>query len=141
MDKRTFFEEWFNSVWVEEDIGVISARMRPDVQVRGLTDEPQMSAEEFSGFAAAFHAQCNITSCTINHFCEQGEWAQMHVTFQATGRQSGKKATFTGQILARLNDDILVEGYNNIDFLSLFQQMDMLPADLMSRALRGDALI
>ena len=43
------------------------------------------------------------------------------------GKPTGKATEFWGMCIIRVRDGQIVEGWNNFDFLSLYQQLSMLP--------------
>ena len=42
-----------------------------------------------------------------------------------TAAPTNKPASFTGMCIARIKDGKIVEGWNNFDFLSMYQQLGM----------------
>ena len=138
MDKRALLEEWFQRFWVQEDMTAIEDMTVPDAPVLGLTDAPQITPEELRGFAQSLLALCNFDRIEIEKYTEDGDWAHVLTTFHATARNGGAPCPFTAQILVRIEGGRIVEGHNHPDFITLFQQLGIMPSDMLTRCLSAN---
>ena len=140
MEKRDVMENWFQRFWCDEDMSAIEDMVHIDIDIRGLTDLPKMGPDGLRAFAEAILKQVSFDRVTIEHFMESGDWAQALATFHTVARSDGTPAPFTAQILVKIENDKITDAYNHVDFISLYQQLGLLPADMMERCLRGQRL-
>ena len=140
MEKRDFLETWFQRFWCDEDMSAIEDMMDVDTSIRGLTDAPKMGPDGLRAFAEAMLKLASFDRVTIDHLIESGDWAQMLATFHAIGRSNGTRAPFTAQILVKIENDKITDAYNHPDFITLYQQLGLMPADTMERCLCGQEL-
>lgn len=141
MTKREILETWFQRVWHDEDRSVIPQMMRPDMRVEGLRATPQHGPEEFRLFVDAMLGLVSDMRITIAHFIESGDWASGLIQVTAKCRKTGKPVSFDGQFHVRFDDQgNLAEGYNHIDFISLYEQLGLMPTGTLAHCLGGAAL-
>ena len=57
--------------------------------------------------------------------CAAAVTATPYRSWRYGGRRPARAASFTGMCIARVKDGKIVEGWNNFDFLSLYQQLGM----------------
>ncbi len=140
MNKREFIESWFQRVWFEEDFDAIDEMLLPSVHVEGLRETPQVGPQEFRQFAEAFLGRIKDMRVGIAHYMESGDWASALVTISAACRATGKPVSTTGQVLVRIKNDVNVEAYNHIDFITLYEELGLMPHGTHSHCLSGGSL-
>ncbi|QHS52189.1 ester cyclase [Edaphobacter sp. 12200R-103] len=129
----TFLEKWFEEVWNQGRTEAIDAMMAPEARTHGL-EHPDGTAVDGSGAFKAFHKQlCSSFSeihVDVTHTIsgEDLTAACCVVTALHTGDglgvpATGKKVTFTGMCMVRLQDGRAVEAWNNFDLNSMYQQL------------------
>jgi hypothetical protein len=128
---------WYERVWHQEDKAAIHEMMVPKAQAMGLGKKPHMGAEEFEQFHAAFLGILSNVKITINHYIEDGDWLAQRITLSANCRKTGKDVSMDGQIMLKIVDGKLVEGHNHFDFMGLYEQLGLLPADSFGTCLTG----
>ncbi len=135
---RETLKTWFRRVWAEEDATAIDDMLRPDMQARGLGDQPRVGAEAFKEFHSHIVSQLTGIQITIDRAADDGEWIWALCMLDARCRRSGKPVQISGQVLVRIEDGRLVDAYNHFDFMGLFQQLGLVPDGCFERCLCGE---
>ena len=137
MEHRQFLEDWFRRVWTEEDTGIIDERLAPDVKIRGFGAHVNSGPEDFKPFHRALLALIGDMEIDIDRYLSDGDWAHALITVRARARKDGTPVEFAAQVLLRIADGRIVEGYNSVDFIGLFEQLGLMPPDAFERCLGG----
>lgn len=137
---RDILENWFRRVWTEEDPSAIDDMLRTDMQARGLGDQPRLGPEEFKVFHCNLLAQLKGFVITVDRTADDGDWVWALCMMKAQCRTTGKAVQISGQVLVRMEDGCLVEAYNHWDFMSLFQQLGLVPEASFERCLCGEKI-
>lgn len=132
---------WFHRVWANEDSGAISELFVPDGTTHGLSNEPLIGPEEFAKFHAAICAVLSGITISIDNCIESGPlWAGV-CTVRATSKKTGEKVKFSGQVFVRIEDGKIREAHNQFDFISFWQQLNLLPPNAFERGLSGEPIV
>ncbi len=133
--------EWFERVWNRGEESAIDELFVADGIAHGLPanadGSPIRGPEAFKPFARGLRSaipdiRITITKCitegdTCAVFCEvSGTHSGDGLGISATGR----KIFFTGMTMARIENGLIQEGWNSYDFLSLNQQIGLIPQTL-----------
>ena len=132
---ETLLHRWFEEVWNQGNESVIDELMAEDAVFHGI-DAPDGSAIRGpAGFKALFHhfrAAFPDIRITVEDAVVDGDKIAVRCTVTATHTGPGlmaaptqRPANFTGMCFARIKDGKLVEGWNNFDFLAMYQQLGM----------------
>ena len=134
MSPKEVAAAWFESVWNKQDASAIDRMLAPDAKMHGLAGAPMLPAE----FKALHHGFCSAfpdIRIEIVRTVSEGDMvvALCHVTGTHGGAGLGaaptqKRIDMWGVGMARVAGDRIVEGWNAWDFMSLYQQVGMLPA-------------
>jgi len=137
---RQLLEVWFDRVWAKLDTAAIHEMLAPDMKTEGLGAAALLGPDQFKAFHQAI---CNLLTdirITIGRSTESGDWIAAVCTVTAKAKSTGKPVSFPGAVYARIGGGKIVEGSNHIDFLSLFAQLELLPADTFERCLTGNKI-
>ena len=134
---REVMETWFRRVWTEEDVSAIEEMFVPDGLARGLGASPLIGPEGFKQFHSALRGLLREFVITIDKSVESGDWLATVCTLHAKSRNSDAPVEITGTVVARIVDGKVIEAYNHWDFLGMFGQLGLLPADTFEKALSG----
>ena len=137
-----FVETWFEEVWKKGRLSAVDEMMAEGAVMHGLGEAGIDTAgpAAFKPFVERLRGAFPDIQVTIEQTIEQGDliasrWvANMTHTGPDLGvPASGKHVTVTGISIARIENGLMVEGWNNWDQLSLMQQIDAMqtPATLM----------
>ena len=132
-----FVQAFFDRVWNRGDATGIEDAMPAEVVVTGLGEQSPMDRAQFGLFHTALNALIEGVTVTVDHGLEDGEWMYGMCTVRGKGRACGTPIAFTGTVAGRIVDGQIVEGYNHFDFLGLYQQLGLLPAQTFETCLSG----
>ncbi len=134
-------QEWFQKVWNEKDEATIDRLLNPKGDVYGLStndgcisgkDTDCMTGpEEFKVFHRTMLSAMPDTQVTLTRIISQEDWVAVRFVITATHTgpglkiaATGKKVRFTGMCMGRVSMGQWVEGWNTIDSLTLYQQLE-----------------
>ena len=130
----TLLHRWFEEVWNQGRESVIDELMAEDAIVHGITDdagnEPRGPAQ-FKPFFHKFRTAFPDVRITVEDALVDGDKVAVRCAVTATHTGPGmmpptnKPTSFTGMCFARVKNGKIAEGWNNFDFLSLYQQLGM----------------
>jgi steroid delta-isomerase-like uncharacterized protein len=127
----TVLHRWFEEVWNQGREEAIDELMTEDAIAHGLEDDIR-GREAFKPFFRKFRAAFPDMRISIEDAVADGDMVVVRclVTGTHTGpgvldAPTGKRASMTGICMARVRDGRIAEGWNNFDFLSLYQHLGM----------------
>ena len=129
----TFLEKWFEEVWNKGREEAIDEMLLPDVKTHGLQHPDGPPANGRQAFKI-FHEQLRFSFSDIHVEVKQTisegnkTMALCEVTGVHTGDglgwpATGKRVTFTGMCLVRLEDGRVAEAWNQFDLGSIYRQL------------------
>ena len=134
---REIVTSWFEGVWNAGDEAIIDRLMSPSAKFHGLPPDgkPVVGPAAFKPFVRAFRqAFPDIRIHVLRTICE-GDFVAAHCVVTGTHNGPGLGITATGSpieiygvAIALIRDGQVQEGWNCFDFMSLYQQVGMLPA-------------
>ena len=136
MTPDAVIRQWFKEVWNEKNEQTIDRLLTADSVVHGLggTNGDLRGPEGFKAVFHAFHDALENIQVDVEKTLVDGDLctALCRVRGRHTGNglggpPSGKEVNFTGAVTARVRDGKLVEGWNNFDFLTMYQQVGWIP--------------
>ncbi len=132
---KVLIHRWFEEVWNKKREAAIYEMLHPDAQIYGLAEKPDqaiLGPEGFLPFWKNFiSAFPNISVAVESVLAEEDKVAgRCSVRGKHTGLGIGIEPTntqisFTGIVLLHVKDGKFYEGWNNFDFLSLYQQLGL----------------
>ena len=130
--------DWFARVWNAGSEDAIHELLAADAQMHGLPTpdgKPVIGPQGFVPFWRKFRSAFPDIRITVERAVSQGDMVAVHcrVTGMHTGDGLGIAATqkpieFWGMGMARSRDGKIVEAWNSFDFMTLYQQVGLLPA-------------
>lgn len=138
--KEDVVKTWFRRVWNEGDTGAIDEMLVPHVESRGLGENSIIGPEAFKVFHKTVCDLISDIEITVDKTIEQNEWISAICSLKAKGRQNGKPVSMTGHVLVKVEGDKLIEAYNHWDFIKLFSELDLMPAQTFAQALGGQKI-
>jgi predicted ester cyclase len=127
----TFMHRWFEQVWNQGRQDAIDEMMAEDTIIHGLQEDIR-GPEAFRPFHRQFRSAFPDMHITVEEVLIDGDMlaARCFVAGTHTGpglplKAGGKPASFTGMCMARVKHGKMIEGWNNFDFLALYQQIGM----------------
>jgi len=127
---------WFDEVWNQGKEATIDRLFASDGRAHGLSPDgtPVVGPEGFKPFFRTFRGAFPDIRVEVARTITEGDWTacHCHVTGAHRGDHLGVKPTgnpidFWGITMVRVRNGQIVEAWNSFDFLSLYQQVGMLP--------------
>ena len=124
---------WFDEVWnqgLEKSIDRIFAA---DGLAHGLSGGALRGPAAFKPFFHSFRAAFPDIRVEVMRTVTEGDIVAAHCHVAGThkgdtiGKATGKRMEFSGMCICRIHNGQIVESWNNFDFLSLYQQLGLLP--------------
>jgi steroid delta-isomerase-like uncharacterized protein len=130
-----FVREWFDQVWNRKREDAIDRMMSPAAVIHDLPGGSMKGPAGFKPFYRKFLLAFPDLQIEVLRTISEGDLVATHCRVSAThsGDALGppathRQASIMGIAIARIQNDQLVEGWNCFDFLSLYQQLGLLPA-------------
>ena len=133
VDNKTLIHRWFEEVWNQGRAETIEELLAEECVIHGLADASGREVRgpaEFRAFHAQFREAFPEIMVTVEDTISEGDLVagRCSVRGKHRGDSLGFKATnapvdFTGMIIVRVKDGKFVEGWNNFDFLKMYQQL------------------
>ena len=122
--------DWFDSVWNKLDESAIDRMLHPQAVAHGLGPQPIKGPEQFKAFFRAFKTAFANIRIQIDRAVVQDDTVAVlcrvtgkHVGDTLGGPATGRDVDFWGTTTFRVKDDLIVEGWNTFDFLTMYQQI------------------
>ncbi|MDE9449267.1 ester cyclase [Aliiroseovarius sp. Z3] len=139
MSHLELLKQWYDRVWVQQDLDAIGRFFTPDIEAQGVMDFG-VGPDDFRVLAEALLAQVEISAIRFDREVELGDWVWATLTVQAVTLADRRPVQTTGQIMVRISNGQVVEAYNQIDFLTFFEQLGYLPPDSLALCLSGEGI-
>ena len=133
---QSLIHRWFEEVWNKGREEAIDEMFAADGVAHGLADGKDQKLhgpEGFKPFFRKFREAFPDIQVIVEDCISEGDRIAARCTVRAkhTGDSLGVAATdkpveFTGMTFIRMRDGKIVEGWNNFDFMSLYQQIGVL---------------
>jgi predicted ester cyclase len=130
----TIMHRWLDEVWNQGRESTIDELLDPNVVTHGLTDgegNEVTGIDSFRRFWRDFRAAFSGLHIDVQDAVSEGDLcvARFVATARHTGegfgkRPKGKPIKVAGMTMVRLKDGRIAEAWNNIDFLTMLQQME-----------------
>jgi steroid delta-isomerase-like uncharacterized protein len=130
-------EKFFDSVWNKGDFSVLDTLVSPEaVDHSTVGGKPKMEkgSASFRAIVTMFRSAMPDICLTIDDEIYAGDKVvhRWHLEGTDTGGvmgmpPSGKRLTFSGTTIARMEDGMIVERWANVDELGLLQQLGVVP--------------
>jgi steroid delta-isomerase-like uncharacterized protein len=125
---------WFEQAWNQKKDDTIDRLLATDVVVHGLPGGPMRGPASFRPLYDSFRGAFPDIHITVERTITQGDFVAAHC--RVTGTHSGdalgvpatgRRVDFQGIVMARVGDGQLREGWNCFDFLTMYQQLGVVP--------------
>ena len=130
----TLTYRWMQEVWNNGRDEAIDEMMETDAVVHGIDDIKERGTAGFKQFFQNFRSQFPQLHVEVDEVVAQDDYETGRCSVNAT-TANGQPVHFTGMTCVRINNGKIVEGWNNFDFLSMYQQLGfkmVSPAELTS---------
>ena len=114
-----------------------STILSADGRAHGLGPAPIVGRADFHAFYQGFRQAFPDIHVDVVRSVTEGDMVSVHCHVTGThsgpgfGAPSGRRVDFWGHCMARVQNGQLVEGWNTFDFLTCYQQMGLVPQNLV----------
>lgn len=123
MTTAALLQQWFREVWNNANESFIDQAMDHDVVIHGLDPTgTTRGINNFKQFYKNFRESFPAIHIDIDPLLHNEEFAAGFCKVTAH-HVKGNNVSFSGICVIRCKDDKLVEGWNNFDFLKMYQQL------------------
>jgi predicted ester cyclase len=126
----TLSYRWMQEVWTKGREEAIDEMMDENVIVHGIENIQEKGRTAFKSFFHSFRQQFPAIEVDVQDVLTEGELESCRCLVKATSN-TGHQVAFSGMTITRINNGKIIEGWNNFDFMSMYQQMGykLSPAD------------
>jgi predicted ester cyclase len=118
----TLTYRWMQEVWNNGREDAIDEMMDANVVTHGLDEIKEPGIEGFKQFFRNFKSQFPEIHVEVDDVVSQGDYETSRCLVNATNA-NGQKVQFTGMTCVCIQNGKITEGWNNFDFLSMYQQL------------------
>jgi hypothetical protein len=124
MSTTELLTQWYDEVWNNANESFIDTMMHKNVIVHGLDPTgTSKGIENFKTFYKNFRESFPTVHIVVKPLVSDNEFAAVHCSVTAK-TATNKEVSFAGLCVARYNEEgQLTEGWNNFDFLKMYQQL------------------
>ena len=135
MAYATPLHRWFEEVWNQGLESTIDELMAPDGVAHGIVGpdgKEIIGPASFKPFVRQFrtafpdlHIKIEDALVDGDKVCVRCSVTGTHTGHGVAGAPTNRAISVTGACIARIDNGRIVEGWNNFDFLSMYQQLGM----------------
>jgi predicted ester cyclase len=115
--------QWYDEVWNKANEEFIDQKMHKEAIIHGLDPfGPMQGIEHFKSFYKNFRESFPQIRVNVQSLVSNEEYAAVYCKVCAKN-PAGKEVSFCGLSVVRIKDGMFVEGWNNFDFLKMYQQL------------------
>ncbi len=137
MTKIELLQQWNYRVWNQQERGAIADLMTDDAIIYGLGKQIITGPAAFAEFHAKLCRLFAVIEIDVLQTMEQGNWISSVCEARGEAAKTGKVFSISGAMYCKVINGQFVEVFNLFDFLGLFAQMELLPADALALGLSG----
>jgi predicted ester cyclase len=123
MSTSELLSQWYDEVWNKANENFIDEMLHKDVIIHGLDPTGTTKGiENFKTFYRNFRESFPVVHVDVKLLVSDKEFATVYCQVSAK-HVKGNNISFGGLCVAKYKDGKLVEGWNNFDFLKMYQQL------------------
>ena len=139
-EKLDLLQSFYDRVWVAGAVEEAETFFDGTAEASGLMPDLAIGAQEFHEFVGALLEQLVVNRVTMEKAVEEGDWISVMATYSATVQMTGHEITGSGMLMARICDGKIVEAFNCLDFLGLFEKLGLVPENALALCMTGQRL-
>ncbi|TCP60586.1 SnoaL-like protein [Rhodovulum bhavnagarense] len=140
MGRVSQLEEWYRRVYLLGELDAVETLFTADTRAEGMLADSCVGPEDIRVFAMALMHMVEAPRFRIVNAVEAGDWLAALIETEAIRADTGRPIRVFGQLMARFQGDRIAEAYNNFDFFSFFEQMDILPPNSLALGMGGQRI-
>lgn len=123
MSTSELLHQWYDEVWNNANESFIDTMLHRDVIIHGLDPSgTSQGIESFKTFYRNLRESFPSVHIDVQSLVNNEEYATVFCQVSAK-HVKGNNISFTGLSVAKYKDGKVVEGWNNFDFLKMYQQL------------------
>ncbi len=127
MTTASHLQKWYEEVWNNANEKHITEMMHPDVIIHGLDSSGTTKGiKSFLEFYENFRKSFPSVKVELNPLVHDHDTAAAYCNVTARSTTQ-REVSFSGLCVVRYKDGKMIEGWNNFDFLKMYQQMRKKP--------------
>ena len=134
---KELIRRWFEEVWNRGSADALNEILASNAKIHNLPTDPSCGQNgpcEFQPLVEKFRSALPDLNITVDDMIAEGDKVVARCTVRGTHRGDAlgfapteKAVEITGITIARIENNQIVEGWNNFDFMRMFQQLGVLP--------------
>ncbi|MEL7463150.1 MAG: hypothetical protein AAFN79_03745 [Pseudomonadota bacterium] len=132
--------DFFTEVWEEENAAAIPKWLGANLEAKGVHKDVVFGPDEFAGFHAALCELVTDIRVTFVQSVEAAPWLSVCGQFEGACRKTGAPISISFQSMAQFEGEQMVLGFNNIDFIGLFEQLGQIEPAALDALFTGGRL-
>jgi len=118
----TLTYRWMQEVWNEGREDAIDEMMDENAEVHGIEEIKEKGPVAFKQFFRNFRGQFPQLQVEVEDVVVQDDCETSRCIVNAT-TATGQQVSFSGMTFVRIQDNKIIEAWNNFDFVSMYQQL------------------
>ena len=135
MTPKEILHVWFGEVWNQSDRKAIDRYLAEPCEVHGLAHEPIRTRNDMKAFFDQMNAVLDDIHIDVDHCIESGNTVAFVFTVNGVHKATGNRFSQKNAGFGTVESSQIVYVVNVVDFLSMFMQTGVLPADAIQQGL------
>ena len=138
--KVRILQTYFDEVWKKGNVEALHTLLAPNARTRGILGGEPFDANELAELVTMTRALIGPVSVAFPIVIEKDDWLSALVEIKSHALHNGDPIHVFNQMLVRFEGERMIEVSSNLDALSLFEQLGLLPENAMVMMLAGTRL-
>jgi len=138
--KLRTLQTYFDEVWVKGNLEALPILLSPDARSHGIMGDEPFEADELAELVTMARALMGPITVDFPIVIEQDDWLSALVEIKSVAAHNGDPIHVFNQMLVRFEGSRMAEISSNVDAISLFEQLGLLPDNAMAVMLGGTRL-
>lgn len=140
MTNKEQLQHWFDEVWGKCNFSVMDEVLAPDFIAHGILPSFGMKQGDLRELILATRNLLTGLETEILQCVEEGDMIAARLRFTARRTDTGEPVSYSGQIIARFENGMMKESFNQIAYFSVLEQLGQLPPDALAICFTGQRL-
>ncbi|WP_299590142.1 ester cyclase [uncultured Tateyamaria sp.] len=136
----TTLQCYFDEVWNKGNVSSIAEYFSPRVLWNGVLPTDVVGADEITELVYMLSDQVQNVDIKIDRVVDGDPWLSALISLRGNAKASGAPVFVRGQVMVRFENGVIAEVHNNLDNLTLYEQLGQLPKDTVGLLMGGSRL-
>ena len=133
-------ETYFQELWVKGNLDALDDVFAPGARTRGIMGDTEFDADELNALVAMVRSLMGPITVTMPKIMEQDDWLSALVEINSHAIDNNNPIHVFNQVMARFDGERMIEIHSNLDSITFFEQLGLLPDNAMAVMLGGTRL-